>query len=65
MPNPWNEFWLQLPAQQTAMANEMVRQTMDFWLQNLDGADRRPQAEAPPLRLRRHQHQLAGTVRAS
>jgi hypothetical protein len=47
MPNPWMSFWLsavnswagavrglwtaELHRQQRAMADEMVRQTMDFW----------------------------------
>jgi hypothetical protein len=47
MPNPWISLWLsaanswlgaarglwmaELHRQQTAMANEMVRQTMEFW----------------------------------
>jgi hypothetical protein len=47
MPNPWMSLWLsaanswagamrglwtaELHRQQTAMANELVRQTMDFW----------------------------------
>jgi hypothetical protein len=47
MPNPWMSFWLsaanawagalrgfwtaQMRRQQTAIANEMVRQTVDFW----------------------------------
>jgi hypothetical protein len=48
MPNPWMSVWLsaanswgsavrgfwtaELHRQQTAMANEMVRQTMDLWI---------------------------------
>ncbi|HEX6144095.1 MAG TPA: hypothetical protein VFZ01_15355 [Geminicoccaceae bacterium] len=47
MPNPWMSLWLsaanswagaargfwtaEMHRQQTAMANEMVRQTIDFW----------------------------------
>jgi hypothetical protein len=47
MPNPWMSFWLsaanswagaargfwtaEMHRQQTAMANEMVRQTIDLW----------------------------------
>ena len=47
MPNPWMSFWLsaanswagavrgfwtaEMHRQQTAMTNEMVRQTIDFW----------------------------------
>ena len=47
MPNPWMSLWLsaanswagaargfwtaEMHRQQTALANEMVRQTMDFW----------------------------------
>ena len=65
MRNPWMSFWLsaanswagamrglwtaELHRQQTAMANEMIRQTIDFWTRTWDGADRRPQAEASRL----------------
>lgn len=47
MPNPWMSFWLsaantwagaargfwtaEMHRQQTQMANEMIRQTLDFW----------------------------------
>jgi hypothetical protein len=50
MPNPWMSFWLsavnswagavrgfwtaELHRQQTAMANEMVHQTMEVWTRN-------------------------------
>jgi hypothetical protein len=64
MPNPWMSLWLsaanswasavrgfwtaELRRQQTAMANQMVRQMTDFWV-SVAGADLRPQAEASPL----------------
>ena len=53
MPNPWMSLWLsaanswagtvrgfwtaELHRQRTAMANEMVRQTMDFWVRTWMG----------------------------
>ena len=59
-------FWTaELHRQQTAMANEMIRQDHRLLDQNLDGADRRPQAEAPRLRATQlSAHKLAPAVRS-
>ena len=64
MPNPWMSLWLsaanswagalrglwsaELHRQQTAMTNELVRQTMDFWTR----AWMAPLAGAKPKRRR-------------
>jgi hypothetical protein len=65
MPNPWLSVWLsaaniwagaargfwtaELRRQQTAMANDMVRQSHGLLGSDLDGADRQAQVEALPL----------------
>jgi hypothetical protein len=48
----------ELHRQQAAMANEMIRQTIDFLDQNRDGGGRRPQAEASRLRAGSDQRKL-------
>ena len=58
MTNPWMSFWLsaanswagamrgfwtaEMHRQQSAMANEMVRQTIDFWTRTAPIAGHRP-----------------------
>ena len=64
MPNPWMSLWLsaanswagamrglwtaELHRQQTAMTNEMIRQTMDFWTRTWQA----PLPDAKPKRRR-------------